>query len=311
MLLKSADNKTKDLETLESLLRHPGAAARTHQLIEREIRNIRAGMKGEAEVAYELDFHFKSRNWLVIHDLRIEHDGRVAQIDHVLLNRFLHMYVCESKRFSEGVAINEQGEFAAFFNHKPYGVPSPIEQNKRHIIVLEDLFRNNVIQLPRRLGLTLKPTLESFVLVSKSARISRPKSPVPGLENVLKSDQFVSRIDLDLKSDSPLSMAKLIGQDTLEDLGRQLVALHSPISVNWAAKFGLESASPARAEDSAAPVQTPSAAGADADSGETKKGSKLVCSGCGVPVSYAVAKFCWSKRRFGGNVCCMACQKNH
>ena len=61
-------------------------------------------MKGEAEAAYEMEFHYgASKNWMVLHDLRLECEGRVAQIDHLLLNRFLEIYVCESKRFSEGV----------------------------------------------------------------------------------------------------------------------------------------------------------------------------------------------------------------
>ncbi len=62
------------------------------------------------KAAYEIDFHHKaSRNWAVIHDLRLEYRGRVAQIDHLLINRWLEFWVCESKHFSEGVAINEQG----------------------------------------------------------------------------------------------------------------------------------------------------------------------------------------------------------
>ena len=64
--------------------------------------------------------HPQSKNWFspieeapvfasVIHDLRIECEGRVAQIDHLLIGRFLDIWVCETKNFSEGIAINEQG----------------------------------------------------------------------------------------------------------------------------------------------------------------------------------------------------------
>ena len=37
-------------------------------------------IKGESESAYLIDFHFAaSLNWAVIHDLRVEHNDRVAQ----------------------------------------------------------------------------------------------------------------------------------------------------------------------------------------------------------------------------------------
>ena len=68
---------------------------------------------------------------MIIHDFRIECDGRTAQIDHLIINRFLDIWVCESKHFSEGITINEHGECSAFYDSKPYGVPSPIEQNKK------------------------------------------------------------------------------------------------------------------------------------------------------------------------------------
>jgi hypothetical protein len=306
MLLKAADNKNNDIQILESLQVHPKASADTKKLIEREIRNIRAGMKGEAESAYELDFNFKSRNWMVIHDLRIEHDGRVAQIDHLLINRWLSVYVCESKRFGEGVAINDQGEFSAFFRHRPYGIPSPLEQNNRHILVLKSLLQADVVQVPRRLGFKISPDLEGYVLVSKAARISRPKTAIPGLDKVVKTDQFVSQLSRAIDQSGPLAMARVISQDTLEAFGRQLAALHKPIQFDWAAKFGLAQAE-GPTPDSAPEAAQPAPVATEPVPAQSK--SKLVCSACDAPVSYAVAKFCWNARRFGGKVFCMACQK--
>jgi hypothetical protein len=310
MLLKAADDKTNDVRALEALLTHPAATSNICQLVEREIRNIRSGVKGEAETAYELGFNFQNRNWVVIHDLRLEHAGRVAQLDHLLINRLMEMYVCESKRFSEGVAINDSGEFSAFFGHRPYGIASPIEQNRRHVLVLEDLFKSDAVQLPRRLGFKIKPDIKSFVLVSKTARISRPKREIPGLDTVIKTDQFVSRLERDsAKDNNPLGLAKIVGPDTLEAFGRQLVGLHKPIQFDWAAKFGLAgAAAPTNPslEPAQAPLLTPSPTAATA---EPAPKSKLVCYDCNSLVSYAVAKFCWGSRRFGGKVFCMDCQK--
>jgi hypothetical protein len=50
--------------------------ARRRQISE-ERRILRAGIKGKQEAAYLLDFHFKaSRNTAIIHDLRLEVNGR-------------------------------------------------------------------------------------------------------------------------------------------------------------------------------------------------------------------------------------------
>lgn len=316
MIVKEADDKTKDLETLKGLASRADCPAETRQKIEQEIRAIASGMKGEAEAAYEIGFHYgNSKNWMVLHDLRLECEGRVAQIDHLLINRFLEIYVCESKRFGEGVAINEQGEFAAFYGGKPYGVPSPLEQNKRHMAVLQSVFKTGMVQPPKRLGFTLTPSLHGLVLVSKNARISRPKAKINGLDLVIKADQLRARIDRDIEKDNNiLGAAKLIGQDTLEEFARTLAAAHRPISFDWPAKFGLPVTSPLptpMAEIESVQEQTkgikPSEASAEPT--ETKK-SKLVCCSCGESVTYNVAKFCWiNKSRFSGKVFCFECQK--
>lgn len=44
---------------------------------------------GEKVALFVLSYK-DSQNWAVIHDLRIEHRGRVAQIDHLLINPKKH-----------------------------------------------------------------------------------------------------------------------------------------------------------------------------------------------------------------------------
>jgi hypothetical protein len=310
MLIKQPDDKTKDIECLKGLAARPEVSADVRKNIEQEIRYMQSGMKGEAEAAYEMGFHFgASKNWMLIHDLRIECEGRVAQIDHLILNRFMEIYVCESKRFSEGVAINEHGEFSAFYGGKPYGVPSPLEQNKRHITVLESAFKSGLVTPPKRLGFNITPSLIGLVLVSKGARISRPKEKLDGLDCVIKCDQLKSRVDRDIDADNnPLNLARLIGQDTVEDFARRLAAIHKPVKFDWAARFGISTEYPAASAIAAtvAKVEEPTLAAEI----EGEKKSKLICASCGMAVSYAVAKFCWfNKPKFAGKVFCMDCQK--
>lgn len=236
MILKEADCKNAQVAELQAYLDAPGIPAATRLHIERELKFLRAGMKGERESAYDIDFYSgASKNRIVIHDLRLEHEGRVAQIDHLVLNRLLEVYVLETKHFSEGVSVNEQGEFSIWYGGKPRGIPSPLEQNERHILVLKEVFKT--LDMPTRLGMRLRPSFESLVLVSKNARIGRPAKF--NTDRVLKSDQFESWIMKNVDSGSPLMMAKLVSIETLAEVARQLVARHQPLAFNYRARFAI------------------------------------------------------------------------
>ena len=86
MIIKNADDKTSQIQQLEGLQNFANADQKNK--ITQELRNLRAGIKAEQEAAYLIDFDLgKSQNTLVIHDLRLEIGGRVAQIDHLLINQ--------------------------------------------------------------------------------------------------------------------------------------------------------------------------------------------------------------------------------
>ena len=244
MIIKFADDKQAEIQTLQNLLSHPQVNSNTKKRIEQEIRNIRAGVRGEEEAAYEMQVHWgDSKNWMIIHDLRVEHGGLVAQIDHLMINRVLEFWVCESKHFSEGISINPQGEFTAFYGSKAYGVPSPIEQNNKHLLILNRIFESGIVKLPKRLGFTMLPDLKSLVLVSKHARISRPRTKLDGLNTIIKNDQLYNAIQKSNEEDggSLLQLARVIGSDTLEELAHEIIKLHKPLQFDWSAKFGLPS----------------------------------------------------------------------
>ncbi len=284
MIIKEADNKNEDIEILKNLLARSEANEVTKQKIEQKIKFIQSGIKGEHEAAYEINFHYGAHtDWVVIHDLRIEHEGRVAQIDHILLNRYLDIWVCESKRFSEGVAINDYGEFSMFINGKPRGFPSPFQQNRKHIDVLNAMFDAKVVTLPTRFGFAIRPVIKGLVLVSKNARVTRPSTRVNGIDDLVKVDQIQTRIT---NRKRILSVRKRISLDTLEKFALRLTDQHIPQQINWHAKFGL--------------TYTPA-----------HRNLSLSCYSCGALVTENVSKFCHTNNaRFSGNVYCIRCQSN-
>lgn len=349
MLIKPADDRSHDIQELQRLQAFADGA--TARRIEQEIRQIKAGIRGEEEAAYEMQVRWGHRpGWAVLHDLRIEHDGLVAQIDHLMINRLLDFWICESKHFAEGVAINEHGEFTAFFGSKPYGVPSPIQQNEKHLAILKRFLASGAVTLPSRLGFTIKPALSSLVLVSKGARISRPKAKVPGLESVIKVDQLFEAIGKANDDANPLLIAKVVSEQTVQDLARQIASHHRPAHFNWAARFGLldrtvqsppdartaaptgtavqpvqrqmavpasvpataRTPAPAQTRPQAPmrPVEAASASTALQDA-SAKPGKEYRCHACATVVELKVARFCWfNKPKFNGNVYCMSCQKD-
>jgi hypothetical protein len=157
----------------------------------------------------------------VIHDLRLEVGGRVAQIDHVLMNRAFEVFVLETKTYGTGLSINERGEFSTIYDGKEVGIPSPVEQNARHISVLKDAFRE--IGLPKRLGITMQPSFHSVVLVSPKAVISRPKAATLDA-SIIKLDQFFSwyHQEMDkLKLKDLVGILRVSSSQTVKNLGEK------------------------------------------------------------------------------------------
>jgi hypothetical protein len=233
VIYKQMDDKSGALNTLERLLTAAGGDRKKCAAIEEDIRTLRAGIEGERDAAYHIDFHVQDRkNSGVIHDLRIElSDGRTAQIDHLLINRAYIFYVLETKAFKHGVKITEEGEFLRWNDWKKTfeGMPSPLEQAERHGIVIQKLMAS--------MGMP-EPEVRCFTLVSPKARIDRPKRF--DTSRVVKADQFFNLYVKDVDSSSMLkAVINLIRIDPLADVAARIVGCHRPIVFNYAAKFGL------------------------------------------------------------------------
>ncbi len=320
MILKDREGAHRDIDRLEALLRDPRGDSRYRQQLDTEIRKLKAGDRGEEGVAYHLKVFFgETKNWVVLNDVRIEHDGLVAQIDHILIGRMLDVWVCESKSCSGGVRINERREFMTFVGGRPRGMDSPIEQNERHIRILRAVFDAGLIAMPKRLGFTLKPRFHSLILIANGA-ITRPKAPFPGLESVIKAEHLKDHVMTADDGSNPLDIAKLVSSATLEDIGRQLAGLHKPIVLDWQARLR-QAATAGHASSLQAPP--PAAAAAPASSraeAATAAAAELpgvarpprpaaACAHCGDAVSTGVRSYCVKNAdRFAGAIYCQPCQ---
>jgi hypothetical protein len=303
MLLKAPDDKTALLAELDRLTK-VAPLPRKRQIAE-ESRILRAGIKGEQESAYLLDFHLKaSRNTAIIHDLRLELNGRVAQIDHLLLHRTLNIFVLETKHFQSGLKITEEGEFLRWneYKKKYEGMQSPLAQNERHVAVLKDAF--DQIELPTRLGVRLTPVFLSYVLVSPRAWIERPKRF--DTSHVLKADMLSVEDELNrrglLKGVGHLS--RLVASPKLRAMGRQLVALHTPATINYAARFGITAGSSPQIASRVNVTRSPRVSPAPAPRSEKRGRARPTCRHCGSE------QLTLQPGRFSFHFNCGACNKN-
>jgi hypothetical protein len=305
MLIKAKDPSDKAIQELETLAKLWGLPKETLAKVDKELKTLKAGNRGESDSAYHIDFHYREKpNWAVIHDLRIEYGGNVAQIDHLLITRFLEFYVLESKSYAYGLKITDRGEFMFWDRHRYVAMESPIEQVRRHAIVLEQLLKGEEL-LPKRLGVAISPTFKPYVLVSPKSSVARPDRQLFNSDMVIKSDELFRQIEADFDSASTPSLigglAKIVSRETLMDLAQRLVSYHRPATIDYYAKFGVT------------PVQAPLQAAVPEvkkESVEAQPHSRYFCFKCKRSITPRVAAYCFEhKQRFGGKAYCFDCQK--
>jgi hypothetical protein len=242
MIIKRMDSKQEEVRELEAFLKGKLTPSQRF-LIEKELKALKSGVSGEKDSAYYIDFYFgNSKNWAVIHDLRLEHKGQVAQIDHLLINRFFDIYVLESKSYPFKLKISPEGDFQVYYRKEYVGIPSPIEQNKRHIHLL-GLFLKSHKFLPKQMGISIRPRFKNFILISPKSIIMRPPEKIFDASCVIKADTLRTKIDREVDKWHPLSdlvtLSKICSSSTLMETARRLAAFHKPLKIDFRAKFRL------------------------------------------------------------------------
>ncbi len=299
MILKSSDDKQIQIQELERLISIAPASVKPK--IEKELRTFLAGAKGESEASYLIDFNLSTaKNSCVIHDLRLEYKGRTAQIDHLIIHRTLNFYVIETKHFNNGISINDNGEFMQWNSFKKTfeGVASPFAQNERHISVLNEVV-DNLIEMPTRLGIKLLPNFHSKVIVNSQSRIDRPKKF--DTSDLIKAEALIDHLKNDLENMGLFNaVAKVVSVETLENIGKQIVRLHRPLKINYAAKFGLDEPT-IRPEIIQNPSHTDETKKAGSKQSDDERFACKKCSGTNIKIQYG---------KFGYYFKCSDCDGN-
>lgn len=340
MLIKSADDKSKRLRLLEELAQSTQLDTWQKSRIREELSALRKGIAGERDAAHYIDTHYRhGENHAVIHDLRIVVDGEVAQIDHLMISRGLHFYLLETKNYNGSLTITEAGEFSVTYQgENTYGIPSPLEQSKRHEVLLRRLLAR--LEIGGRLG--SEPVLHHVVLMDPKATIRRPAPKAFDSSMVIKADQF--RTWHEKFVDQKIGMGELFktmlnlrGSDALKELAEKIVRQHRPADLlalpdhlqprqkpvpipdrpptqtpfpSAARNEGLP-ADPSVPRPPSPAVAVPSPAPQQIGDTNAVRPRTLVCAACRQKITFPEGKFCWNQpARFGGLQYCRQHQAN-
>ncbi len=304
MLIKSADDKSKRIALLESLQASPRLDVRQKTWVREELMRLTRGFQGERDAAHYLDNYLAdSRNYAVLHDLRLVLGDDTAQIDHLLIGRTYSFYLLETKNFSGNLRINESGEYSVRYRgEREFGIPSPLEQSRRH----ERLLTKALEMFGMTGRVPTRPTFHHVVLVDPKATITRPSNRTLDTSMVVKADQFRSWHEKHIEQDNKLvsalaGLANMRASETVEQWGRLLARLHRPSDLMQLPDFMspqppvVAVARPSSKVASAEPVRDQ----VTTDNDDIKH--KLICANCREKISFAEGKFCWhNERRFGG-----------
>lgn len=311
MLLKTADDKSKRLALLEDLQRSALLDARQKKWLREELMRLRKGIQGEKESAYFLDQYFKGgENHVVLHDLRFVVDGDVAQIDHLVINRGLGMYLLETKNYAGNLSINEHGEFTAQYDDDRFGIPSPIEQSRRHERVLRRLLER--LDIGNRTGGGLD--FYHVVMMHPKAVIQRPPQEAFDTSNVIKADQFPSWhqqfVDKEFGVAKAIKLAaNMRSLDTIKEWGEKLKRQHRPANLLELPPFMQPRDATATPAAAVAPPAPQRSGATPAAHDVATPARRLICAHCGTKISFPEGKFCWNNpSRFGGQQYCRAHQ---
>jgi hypothetical protein len=295
MLIKSADDQSKRIKLLEELQKSPLLDEKQIRWLQEELYRLKQGIAGEGSAAHYIDRHFKdSQNHAVLHDLRFEVDGETAQIDHLILSRAGYVYLLETKNYGGDLEVNEYGEFTAHYDRKSFGVASPLEQSKRHELLLTKLLAQ--LEISGRVSKT--PIYQHVVLVNPRAQIKRPDPKKFDTSNIIKADQFAQWREKFLEQDTGFFkviglLANMQSTDVLREWGEKLQRQHRPTNPLELPEFMRPKppvAQPSPAKQSAKPM--------------------LVCAVCHTKVTPRVAEFCEKNaKRFSGKIYCFDHQK--
>lgn len=242
MIFKEIDSKDHEINTLKELLEQSKSESQK-ALIKKDLSALENGYVAEKENAYYLDFHFEPKERLILlHDIRIEHKGRTAQFDHIVIAP-LGITILESKSFKGELTIDEDNSLKVKYGKNTKTFPNPIEQNIRHEKVLYD-FIHDTFEIPARFKLMGGIPITNKVIIHPNTTVTNSKLP----EGFERSDAFATSRNKDIDNMSGakvlLSSVTFVTKELSKEIAEGLVKAHTPIKFDYTIKYKISQKNP-------------------------------------------------------------------
>ncbi|PTQ85976.1 HRDC domain-containing protein [Trichococcus patagoniensis] len=205
--------------------------------IERDIKLLSYGIAGEESVAFELNNSYLPL--IVMHDLRLEHEGLSAQIDYLIITTKFCLVV-ECKNLFGNLEVNSRGEFIREldFNgkRKKEGIYSPVTQNARHMEMIKRLRVENKKNPLMRVA--LEKSFGDFhrsviVLANPKTVINLKRAPKVVKDQIIRSDQLIEHIKRLLRESKDMASS----EKDMYEMAEFFVGLHKENPVDYAEKY--------------------------------------------------------------------------
>lgn len=238
MIFKNIDDKSKQIQTLEELLSRSKSASQK-KLIETDLKKVKSGYEAEKENAYYLNFELeKSKNIILLHDIRLEYNGRTAQFDHLLISRF-GIELLETKSSKGTMTINNDGSLDIKNGKYINTFPNPLEQSRRHAVVLKEFIVASKL-LSKRIDIFGGIDISSKVLINPKTTLTNSKLP----EGFERADSFISKRNKEIDDIGIFKAVGLISKgyniDKAKEIAQIIVDAHKPVEFDYAKKFKIK-----------------------------------------------------------------------
>ena len=243
---KADSDAKKQLERLQQL--YATAPDRVKPQIERDMKLLAYGIAGEENVAFELNNSYLPI--IVLHDLRLEHEGLSAQIDYLIITTKFCLVV-ECKNLFGNLEVNSRGEFIRelTFNgtRKKEGIYSPVTQNVRHMEMIKQL------RLANKKNPLMRAALDKYfddlyrsviVLANPKTVINLKRAPKDVKDQIIRSDQLIEYIKRLIRENKDLASS----EKDMYEMADFFVGLHKENPVDYTEKYLLSDSGEVRDE---------------------------------------------------------------
>lgn len=249
----------------------------------------KSGRNAEVQMAhYLLRFFGKSDSVDVLNGIRIEQDGEIAQMDHIVLHPH-GILIVESKSVAGSVQITDDGQWMRWSPKykKPFGMRSPVTQARMQCALLKELLTERV----KTKGAFDNVRFDVIVAISDGGTIQWP--PSGALPDVCKADQIPEKVQALIQSlQTTLTNAPaVLSIENRKRIAEFLMKKHMPVPPAELEEVAIDTTAP-----SIVSAITPGTTGGKLPNKECK-----FCSSDNLELNYG---------KFGYYFQCKACTKN-